>query len=47
MMMTMMTMILINIHNSLIINRRNIEIFESMFDFLKFVNNEIREMMMI
>jgi hypothetical protein len=33
---------LMNIHNSLI-RRRDIEIFESMFDLLRFESNEIRE----
>jgi hypothetical protein len=33
---------LMNIHNSLI-HRRDIEIFESMFDLLRFESNEIRE----
>ncbi len=34
---------LMNIHNSLI-HRRSIEIFEPVFDLLRFKNNEIREM---
>jgi hypothetical protein len=43
-MMMMMKIALMNVHNSLMMNQ-DIEIFESMFDFLRFVNNEIREMM--
>jgi hypothetical protein len=46
MMKTMMMKIAsMNVRNSLMIDRRNIEIFESMFDLLRFENNEIREMM--
>jgi hypothetical protein len=47
MMKMMMIIVLMNVHNSLMIDRQSIEIFESMFDLLKFENNEIREMMMI
>jgi hypothetical protein len=32
-----------NVRNSLMIDRRSIEIFEPMFDLLRFENNEIRE----
>jgi hypothetical protein len=42
-MMMKMIIIQMNVRNSLMIDRSNIEIFESMFDFLKFENNEIRE----
>jgi hypothetical protein len=45
--MKMMMMIAsMNVHNSLMMNQ-DIEIFESMFDLLRFVNNEIREMMIV
>jgi hypothetical protein len=44
MMMMMMMIASMNFHNSLI-HRRDIEIFEPMFDLLRFENNEIREMM--
>ncbi len=43
-MMMMMKIASMNVHNSLMMNQ-DIEIFESMFDFLRFENNEIREMM--
>jgi hypothetical protein len=43
--MMMMMIALMNVRNSLMIDRQNIEIFESMFDLLRFENNEIREMM--
>jgi hypothetical protein len=43
MMKKMMMMSLMNVHNSLMINRRSIEIFELMFDLLRFESNEIRE----
>ncbi len=45
MMKTMMMIALMNVRNSLMIDRQSIEIFESMFDLLRFENNEIREMM--
>ncbi len=43
MMKKMMMIVLMNVRNSLMIDRRNIEIFESMFDLLRFESNEIRE----
>jgi hypothetical protein len=43
-MIKMMMIILMNVHNSLMIDRRSIVIFELKFNLLKFVNNEIREM---
>ncbi len=46
MMTTMMMIALMNVRNSLM-NRQNIEIFESMFNLLRFENNEIREMMIV
>ncbi len=42
--MMMMKITLMNVHNSLMISQ-DIEIFEPMFDLLRFVSNEIREMM--
>jgi hypothetical protein len=42
--MIMMKIALMNVHNSLMMSQ-DIEIFESIFDLLRFVNNEIREMM--
>jgi signal transduction histidine kinase len=43
-MIKMIIIVLMNVHNSLMIDQRSIEIFELKFNFLKFVNNEIREM---
>jgi hypothetical protein len=47
MMKTMMMIALMNVRNSLMIDRQSIEILGSMFDLLRFESNEIREMMMI
>jgi hypothetical protein len=46
-MMMMMKIASMNVHNSLMMNRRDIEISESMFDLLRFENNEIREMIIV
>jgi hypothetical protein len=43
-MMMMKKIASMNVHNSLMMNQ-DIEIFEPMFDLLRFENNEIREMM--
>ncbi len=43
--MMLMKIASMNVRNSLMIDRRSIEIFEPMFDLLRFESNEIREMM--
>jgi hypothetical protein len=45
-MMMMMKIALMNVHNSLMMSQ-DIEIFEPMFDLLRFMSNEIREMMIV